>query len=199
MPYEDLLDASELLIEALKLRWHYCQSASHSFPSTTSRFLRSFHEKNRNTSADFTEIETVHDEKKTVEGKTWFFDLLTIFFLFYMCKNNFFRFYLVTFFFISLLDIIQLNLFFDNSACYLKKVETRLPLALMVQFPVFDWLESQVAPMIKVPPPRNRDTDVCFFLVQKHCFFFISFCLRVLPIPLSQDPSFLFKIHNSAV
>lgn len=81
VPYEDLLDASELLIEALKLRWHYCQSASHSFPSTTSRFLRSFHEKNRTTSADFTEIETIHDDKKTVEGKkTWFFQSFDHFF-----------------------------------------------------------------------------------------------------------------------
>ena len=62
VPYEDLLDASELLIKALTLRREYCRPASHSFPSTTARFL---HTNEKNGTAD---IETVHEEKKTVKG-----------------------------------------------------------------------------------------------------------------------------------
>ena len=67
VPYEDLLDASELLIKALTLRRDYCRSAAHSFPSTTARFL---HTNEQNGIAD---VETVHEEKKTVEGKYMLF------------------------------------------------------------------------------------------------------------------------------
>ncbi|XP_046649606.1 AMP deaminase 2-like isoform X5 [Daphnia pulicaria] len=61
VPYEDLLDASELLIKSLTLRRDYCRPAAHSFPSTTARFLQT---NERNGIAD---VETVHEEKKTVE------------------------------------------------------------------------------------------------------------------------------------
>ncbi|KAI9562378.1 AMP deamise 2 [Daphnia sinensis] len=61
VPYEDLLDASELLIQALTLRREYCRPAEHSFPSTTARFLHT------NEQNGVAHVETVHEEKKTVE------------------------------------------------------------------------------------------------------------------------------------
>jgi hypothetical protein len=61
------LDASELLIKSLTLRRDYCRPAAHSFPSTTARFLQT---NERNGIAD---VETVHEEKKTVEGKFRFY------------------------------------------------------------------------------------------------------------------------------
>lgn len=63
VPYEDLLDASELLIQALTLRREYCRPAEHSFPSTTARFLHT------NEQNDVAHVETIHEEKKTVEGR----------------------------------------------------------------------------------------------------------------------------------
>lgn len=63
VPYEDLLDASELLIRALTLRRDYCRPASHSFPSTTARFVTT------NEQNGIADVETIHEEKKTVEGK----------------------------------------------------------------------------------------------------------------------------------
>lgn len=74
VPYEDLLDSSELLIEALKLRRDYCQPASHSFPATTARFLRHSHERNSHNASSssagesYADVETVHQDKMTVEG-----------------------------------------------------------------------------------------------------------------------------------
>lgn len=74
MPYEDLLDASQLLIEALTLRRSYCRPASHSYSPTTARFLKQ-HERN-----DYMEVETVHEEKKTVEGNVLLFPCISIIF-----------------------------------------------------------------------------------------------------------------------
>ena len=76
VPYEDLLDASELLIKALTLRQDYCHPASHSFPSTTSRFLYA------NEQHDIDQVETIHEEKKTVEGRIRFMIIPTILFQF---------------------------------------------------------------------------------------------------------------------
>lgn len=76
VPYEDLLDASELLIKALTLRQDYCHPASHSFPSTTSRFLYA------NEQHDIDQVETIHEEKKTVEGRIHFMIIPTILFQF---------------------------------------------------------------------------------------------------------------------
>lgn len=75
VPYEDLLDASELLIQAITLRWDYCKPSFHSFPSTTARYL---HIDEHN----LPDGETVHGDKKTVEGT-----VLHCFFLF--TRTNF--------------------------------------------------------------------------------------------------------------
>ena len=61
MPYEDLLDSSELLIQAITLRWEYCKPAFHSFPSTTARYLHIDEHR-------LPYSETIHGDKKTVEG-----------------------------------------------------------------------------------------------------------------------------------
>lgn len=62
VPLEDLEQASKLLIQALDLREHYMYQSKQSFPSTTSRFLKSVHERNR-----FGPIE--HEDRKTIAGE----------------------------------------------------------------------------------------------------------------------------------
>ncbi|XP_055389490.1 AMP deaminase 2 isoform X2 [Condylostylus longicornis] len=47
VPLEDLIRASSLLIEALELRERYMRWSQQSFPRTTTRFLKSVHEKGR--------------------------------------------------------------------------------------------------------------------------------------------------------
>ena len=54
-----------MLIEALNLRWHYCRAAQQTFPSTTSRFL---HMDQPNGCHMANVDDTIHDEKRTVEG-----------------------------------------------------------------------------------------------------------------------------------
>ena len=67
VPLEDLFDASKLLIQAMNLRWQYCRDAKHTFPVTTTRFLR-WNMQNHPDGSNFCDVEPVHDEKMTVEG-----------------------------------------------------------------------------------------------------------------------------------
>lgn len=62
VPLEDLEHASSLLIEALEIRERYMSLSMQSFPQTTERFLRTFHNK---TMSDIVEYE----DKRTTAGK----------------------------------------------------------------------------------------------------------------------------------
>ncbi|XP_037936468.1 AMP deaminase 2 isoform X3 [Teleopsis dalmanni] len=59
VPLEDLERASALLIQALELRARYMQMSDQSFPTTTSRFLKTIQQRNR-----FSHIE--HEDRKTI-------------------------------------------------------------------------------------------------------------------------------------
>ena len=59
---EDLEKASHLIIQALELRARYMSLSGQSFPTTTSRFLKTVHERNR-----FSNIE--HEDRKTIAGR----------------------------------------------------------------------------------------------------------------------------------
>lgn len=59
VPLEDLERASRLLIQALELRERYMDMSNQTFPTTTTRFLKSVHEKAR-----FNLIE--HEDRKTI-------------------------------------------------------------------------------------------------------------------------------------
>jgi len=61
------VEASELLIEALNMRWEYCAAAGHSFPSTCAQFVRlNQSESCASISAD---NERHRQQKCTVSGK----------------------------------------------------------------------------------------------------------------------------------
>lgn len=62
VPLEDLERASRLVIQALELRERYMSTSLQTFPTTTTRFLKSVHEKDR-----FSHIE--HEDRKTIAGK----------------------------------------------------------------------------------------------------------------------------------
>ncbi|XP_037919825.1 AMP deaminase 2 isoform X5 [Hermetia illucens] len=59
VPLEDLERASRLVIQALELRERYMSTSLQTFPTTTTRFLKSVHEKDR-----FSHIE--HEDRKTI-------------------------------------------------------------------------------------------------------------------------------------
>lgn len=62
VPLEDLEHASSLIIKALEIRERYMSHSLQSFPQTTQRFLKTFHNK---TMGDFVEYE----DKRTTAGK----------------------------------------------------------------------------------------------------------------------------------
>lgn len=62
VPLEDLEHASSLIIKALEIRERYMSHSLQSFPQTTQRFLKTFHNK---TMGDFVEYE----DKRTTVGK----------------------------------------------------------------------------------------------------------------------------------
>lgn len=64
VPLEDLEKASRLVIQALELRERYMDMSQQTFPTTTTRFLKSVHEKNR-----FDHIE--HEDRKTIAGQNF--------------------------------------------------------------------------------------------------------------------------------
>lgn len=70
VPLEDLEHASSLIIKALEIRERYMSHSLQSFPQTTQRFLKTFHNK---TMGDFVEYE----DKRTTAGKRdlWFYHL----------------------------------------------------------------------------------------------------------------------------
>lgn len=70
VPLEDLEHASSLIIKALEIRERYMSHSLQSFPQTTQRFLKTFHNK---TMGDFVEYE----DKRTTAGKCdarWMFN-----------------------------------------------------------------------------------------------------------------------------
>lgn len=72
VPLEDLEHASSLIIKALEIRERYMSHSLQSFPQTTQRFLKTFHNK---TMGDFVEYE----DKRTTAGKChWMRELLII-------------------------------------------------------------------------------------------------------------------------
>lgn len=62
VPLEDLERASTLLIQALELRARYMSLSDQSFPTTTSRFLKTVQNRDR-----FNNIE--YEDRKTIAGK----------------------------------------------------------------------------------------------------------------------------------
>lgn len=62
VPLEDLEHASSLIIQALEMRERYMSLSMQSFPQTTERFMRTFHNK---TMSDIVEYE----DKRTTAGK----------------------------------------------------------------------------------------------------------------------------------
>lgn len=62
VPLEDLEHASSLLIQALEIRERYMSLSMQTFPQTTERFLRTFHNK---TMSDLVEFE----DKRTTAGE----------------------------------------------------------------------------------------------------------------------------------
>lgn len=63
MPLEDLQQASGKLMDALHIRECYMAISHQSFPSMTSRFLRSV-----NAGVPQPLIKVIHEDKRTVEG-----------------------------------------------------------------------------------------------------------------------------------
>jgi AMP deaminase len=64
VPYEDLEQAARLLVQALHVRERYMAISHQTFPSMTSRFLRSVDSGCPN----FLEV-IKHEDRKTIEGK----------------------------------------------------------------------------------------------------------------------------------
>lgn len=64
MPYEDLEQAARLLVQALHVRERYMAVSHQTFPSTTSRFLRSV-----DSGCPHLLEDIKHEDRKTIEGK----------------------------------------------------------------------------------------------------------------------------------
>lgn len=64
MPYEDLEQAARLLVQALHIRERYMAISHQTFPSTTSRFLRSV-----DSGCPHLLEDIKHEDRKTIEGK----------------------------------------------------------------------------------------------------------------------------------
>ena len=63
VPLEDLQQASQMLVRALAIREKYMNNSRQSFPSITSRFLRSIDKRPVNI-----DDEVQHDDRKAIEG-----------------------------------------------------------------------------------------------------------------------------------
>lgn len=63
VPLEDLQRASKMLVQALAIREKYMMDSKQSFPSITSRFLRSVDKKPLTTND-----EVHHDDRKAIKG-----------------------------------------------------------------------------------------------------------------------------------
>ena len=63
MPLEDLQQASQLLVQALDIREKYMNNSRQSYPSITSRFLRSIDKRPVNL-----DDEVQHDDRMAIEG-----------------------------------------------------------------------------------------------------------------------------------
>lgn len=61
VPLEDLERASTLLIQALELRDRYMSQSEQTFPTTTSRFLKTVHERNRFNHIEYEDRKTIAD------------------------------------------------------------------------------------------------------------------------------------------
>lgn len=68
MPLEDLEQASRLLVEALHIRDRYMDISNQTFPAVTARFLREMD----NVSSLPHSTTIVHEDKKTIAGKSFF-------------------------------------------------------------------------------------------------------------------------------
>lgn len=66
VPLEDLQHSSLLLVKALRIRERYMTMSHQTFPTTTARFLHSL---NADKTRTLNEIK--HDDKMTIEGKTY--------------------------------------------------------------------------------------------------------------------------------
>jgi hypothetical protein len=64
VPYEDLEQAARLLVQALHIRERYMAISHQTFPSTTSRFLRSV-----DSGCPHLLEDIKHEDRKTIEGK----------------------------------------------------------------------------------------------------------------------------------
>lgn len=63
VPLEDLQQASQMLVQALAIREKYMNNSKQSFPSITSRFLRSVDKRPVNS-----DDEVQHDDRKAIAG-----------------------------------------------------------------------------------------------------------------------------------
>ena len=63
MPLEDLQQASQMLVQALAIREKYMNNSKQSFPSITSRFLRTADKRPHNSDDD-----VQHDDRMAIAG-----------------------------------------------------------------------------------------------------------------------------------
>lgn len=66
VPLEDLEHASSLIIKALEIRERYMSHSLQSFPQTTQRFLKTFHNKKMGDNVEY-------EDKRTTAGKCLLF------------------------------------------------------------------------------------------------------------------------------
>ena len=64
VPLEDLQQASQMLVQALAIREKYMNNSKQTFPTITSRFLRSVDKRPYST-----DDEVQHDDRKCIKGK----------------------------------------------------------------------------------------------------------------------------------